>query len=74
MSAVTYGHDSVPVGRKVTVQRRGWLTRLMDRIVEVRLHQAAREVEQRLGYLPYSLDRRGDRLVNTGHDDMPFGG
>lgn len=77
MSAVTYGHGRVSVAGENTTAgtpRRGWLARVMDRLVQVRMQQAAREVELHLGYLPYSLEDQRNRLVKNGRKDMPSGG
>lgn len=74
MSAVTYGDRYGSAATAAVKPRRtGWFARFLDRAIAVRVQQAAREVELHLGYLPYSLDQRGDRLVKTGHKDMPFG-
>ena len=37
------------------------------------MQQARREIRLHTGLLPYSLDERGNRLVKTGVNDMPFG-
>jgi hypothetical protein len=76
MSAITYDDTRVAAqnSARAAAARKGLLGRIINRVVEVRLQQAAREVELHLGYLPYSLDQRGNRLVKTGHKDVPFGG
>lgn len=72
MVAVTYGvargraADTVALGKT-------WLARFMDALVESRMQQARREIRLHTGLLPYSLDERGNRLVKTGVNDMPFG-
>jgi hypothetical protein len=45
----------------------------MDALIESRMQQARREIRLHTGLLPYSLDERGNRLVKTGVNDMPFG-
>ena len=61
MSAVTYGETYVAAGSKAETPRKGFFARMMDRLIEVRMQQAAREVELHLGYLPAAMDRRRDR-------------
>ena len=46
----------------------------MDALVEARMQQARREIKMHAHLLPYSLDERGNRLIKTGNEDMPFGG
>ena len=74
MSAVTYGESYVATsGAAVAPRKTGWFARAFDRLIEARMQQARAEVERHLSFLPYSFDRQGDRLVKTGHKDMPFG-
>jgi hypothetical protein len=72
MVAVTYG---VAGGRAAETVAPGktWLARFMDALSESRVQQARREIRLHTGLLPYSLDERGNRLVKTGVNDMPFG-
>ena len=72
MVAVTYG---VARGRAADTVARGktWVARFMDALIEARMQQARREIRLHTGLLPYSLDERGNRLVKTGVNDMPFG-
>lgn len=58
MSAVTYGESYVRAAAKAaTPRKKGRFARFLDRVIEVRMRQAAREVEVYLGYLPKGLDR-----------------
>ena len=65
MSAVTYGESYVSPGSEAVAPRKGFFARMMDRLIEVRMQQAAREVELHLGYLPAVMDRRRNRLADT---------
>ena len=65
MSAVTYGETYVAADAKAAAPRRGFFARMMDRLIEVRMQQAAREVELHLGYLPVAMDRRRNRQAQT---------
>jgi hypothetical protein len=53
--------------------RKGWFARFMDALIEARTQQARRELRIHTGLLPYTLDERGNRLVKTGVNAMPFG-
>jgi hypothetical protein len=82
MVAVTYGVARVPTAElaakaeraKAVTPRKNWFARFMDALIESRMQQARRELARHAHLLPYSLDERGNRLVKTGSDDMPFGG
>ena len=73
MSAVTYGDSYVAAGAAAGTPKKSWFARALDHIIEARMRQAQAEVRRHLGYLPYSLDQAGDRLVKARHQDMPFG-
>ncbi len=73
MSSLTYGESYVPTAAKAASPRKGWFTRFVDHVVEVRMQQAAREVELHLGYLPHEFGRRGERVVKTDRKDLPLG-
>ena len=81
MVAVTYGVARVPAaeaapksGRaEAAVPRKSWFARFFDALVESRMQQAHREIQKHRHLLAYSLDERGNRLVKTGVNDMPFG-
>jgi hypothetical protein len=45
----------------------------MDALVESRLQSVHREISRHAHLLPYTLDERGNRLINT-VDKMPFSG
>lgn len=70
MVAVTYGVVRVSAAE---APRKGWFARFMDALSEARLQQARRELRMHTGLLPYTLDERGNRLVKTGLNDLPFG-
>ncbi len=72
MSSVTFGESYVPAAEPAAA-RKGWFARFLDRVIEVRMQQAAREVELHLGYLPYEFGRRGDLAVKADRKDLPFG-
>lgn len=52
---------------------KSWFARVLDAIIAARMEQARREVRMHIGFLPYSLDERGNRLVKTDADKLPFG-
>ena len=81
MVAVTFDVARVPAGkaapttRTATVApRKRWYVRFMEALIESRAQQAQREIARHIHLLPYSLDERGNRIVKTGPQDMPFGG
>ncbi len=82
MVAVTYGVARVPASESEigaasnTAPAKPWYVRLMDAFIELRMQQARREIalHARLLGPPYNLDDYGNRLVQTGAKDMPFGG
>ena len=82
MVAVTYNVARVPAVEAATksaraaqaAPRKSWLVRFFDAVVEARLAQAERQIRMHTHLLPYTLDERGNRLVKTRADDMPFGG
>jgi len=65
MSAVTYGERYAPAA-EAAAPRKGWFARFMDRVIEARMAQAAREVELYLGYLPDELRRRHRPMAGNG--------
>jgi len=78
MVAVTYGVATAEPRKTAeratsAAPRKTWFARFMQALVEARLQQARRELRLHAGLLPYSLDERGNRLVTTRSDDMPFG-
>lgn len=58
MSVVTYGESYVSATGKPAAPRKSWLARFVDHVIEVRMQQAAREVELYLGHLPEGFGRR----------------
>jgi hypothetical protein len=82
MVAVTYDVARVATGKAApkaaraatAAQRKPWYVRFMEALIEARTEQARREVARHVHLLPYSLDERGNRLVKTHPQDMPFGG
>jgi hypothetical protein len=86
MVAVTYGVARVletksEVGAQAKAAQNAtpvkpWYVRMMDALIESRMQQARREValHARLLQPRYSFDEYGNRLVQTGSKDMPFGG
>jgi len=72
MVAVTYDVARVPATETVA-PRKGWFARFMDALIAARLEQAHREIRAHTGLLPYTLDERGNRLVKTGVNELPFG-
>ncbi len=78
MDGITYGatRDSALAADKserIAQARRGWLARFMAALSESRRRQALREIQKHAHLLPYTFDARGNRLVKTGSNDMPFG-
>jgi hypothetical protein len=83
MVAVTYGVARVRAAKslakaaaraKKPVSGRSVFVRFFDALVESRLQQAHREIVRHAHLLPYALDERGNRLIDAGGKDMPFGG
>ena len=83
MVAVTYGVSRVRAARtlakaaakaKKPASGPNVFARFFDALVESRLQQAHREIMRHAHLLPYTVDERGNRLVNVGGKDMPFGG
>lgn len=79
MVAVTYGIARVPIAKTAdraptAAPRKSWFARVMDALIEARMAQARREIRRHIHLLPYTLDERGNRLVKTSTEDMPFGG
>ena len=78
MVAVTYGTHRIPTAKtaeraKAAAPRKGLFARFMDALVESRLQSVHREISRHARLLPYTLDERGNRLINT-VDRMPFSG
>jgi len=78
MVAVTYGTARIPATKnaeraKATAPRKNLFARFMDALVESRLQHVHREISRHAHLLPYTLDERGNRLINT-VGKMPFGG
>ena len=80
MVAVTYGVSRVrgAKSRAKAAPRatatKSFFARVVDALAETRMRQAHREIMRHAHLLPYSLDERGNRLINTGGKNMPFGG
>jgi hypothetical protein len=85
MVAVTYGVARVPKSKAKGVAKakraekaaptKGWFARFMDALIEARMQQARREIAMHARLAPsLGFDERGNRLVKTGANDMPFGG
>ena len=83
MVAVTYAVSRVAApgkaraagaSEKQAAAKKSWLVRLFDAVGEARMAQARREIARHAHLLPYSLDERGNRLVKSSKDEMPFGG
>jgi len=78
MVAVTYGVTRVPAAKaseraKAAAPRKSVLLRFMDALVASRMKQVHREIAKHAHLLPYTLDERGNRLINS-VDKLPFGG
>jgi len=79
MVAVTYGVARGPAGQsaeraEAAAPRKSWFARVLDAMIEARMQQARREIAMHTQLLPYTVDKRGNRLVKTNSGDMPFGG
>jgi hypothetical protein len=81
MVAVTYGDAHVAARKAVRAARaeagaprNSLFARLMNALIESRMQQARREIARHIQFLPYSLDERGNRLVQIGKAEMPLGG
>jgi hypothetical protein len=75
MVAVTFDVARVPAPNMAAkaAPHKSWFARFMDALIEARLQQAQRELRLHTALLPYVFDERGNRLVKTGVNDMPFG-
>lgn len=78
MVAVTYGVTRVPTAKaaeraKAAAPRKSFFIRFMDALVASRMKQVHREIAKHAHLLPYTLDERGNRLINS-VDKLPFGG
>jgi hypothetical protein len=78
MVAVTYGVTRVPTAEaaeraKAAAPRKNVLIRFMDALVASRMKQVHREIARHAHLLPYTLDERGNRVVNR-FDKLPFSG
>jgi hypothetical protein len=82
MVAVTYGVARVATAEpaakaghvNTALPVESWVARFMDALAMARMEQARREIRMHNGLLPYTLDERGNRLVQTASEGMPFGG
>lgn len=81
MVAVTYDVARVSTGKapsksagEVTAPRKTWFARFMDALIEARMQQAEREIARHIHLMPHAVDERGNRLVRTSRQDVPFGG
>ncbi len=80
MVAVTYGvarvsaAEAAPKAAARTAPRKSWFGHFIDVLIEARMMQAQREIRMHTQWLPYTIDERGNRIVKTDSDDMPFGG
>ena len=79
MVAGTYGVTRIPATKaaeraKVAAPRKSLLARFVDAFAESRMRQVHREIAKHAHLLPYTLDERGNRLIQSGIDKMPFGG
>lgn len=73
MSAVTYHRDYTPTaGLAAAPRNKGLFARIVHRIMEARMQQAAREIERHLGYLPEDVRRRYHRAVKEAQRELPF--
>ncbi len=81
MVAVTYGvvrvatpEPAAKAGRANTaLPLKSWFACFIDALAMARLEQARCEIRMHTGMLPYTLDERGNRLVQAGSEGMPFG-
>ena len=78
MVAVTYGVTRVPTAKaveraKAAAPRKTLFVRFMDALVASRMKQVHREIARHAHLLPYTLDKRGNRLINS-VDKLPFSG
>jgi hypothetical protein len=78
MVAVTYGVTGAPAVKAAeraqgAAPRKNRFARFMDALVASRMQHVHREIAKHAHLLPYTVDERGNRLIN-GVDKMPFGG
>src|SRR5262245_21792774 len=75
MVAVTYGVARIPAAEraKAAAPRKSFFIRVMDALVASRMKHVHREIAKHAHLLPYTLDERGNRLIN-GVEKLPFSG
>jgi hypothetical protein len=78
MVAVTYGVTRLPTAKaaeraKAAAPRKSVFVRFMDALVASRMKQVHREITKHAHLFPYTLDERGNRLIN-GVEKLPFSG
>ena len=80
MVAVTYGASRIPAAKapakraRKAAPQKNLFARFVDAMVEQRIRQAEREIMRHAHLLPYGLEVRGHRLVETSAKSLPFGG
>jgi hypothetical protein len=78
MVAVTYGVTRVPTAKaaeraEAAAPRKSVFIRFMDALVASRMKQVHREIAKHAHLLPYTLDERGNRVID-GVEKLPFSG
>ncbi len=75
MSAVTYRGSDAPTADTAAAPRKsGLFARMLDRLMEARMREAARQIEMHVGYLPEDLRERYARVAGKGvQQELPFG-
>jgi hypothetical protein len=75
MATITYTHSSVTAAARkpaVAPQRRGFLARLLDALIESRMRQAERELRRYRHLMPGELERAALSVDSRSEDSLPF--
>lgn len=73
MATITYGSVTATTRTDaVAPQRRGFLRRFLDALMESRMRQAERELRRYRHLLPDELERAAARLDRRSEDSLPF--
>ena len=69
MSAATYG---VAPSTRLAPQSRRVFSRLLARLIEVRMQRANEEIKRHTHLLPRELEQAGWKLTDRSEDSLPF--
>ncbi|HEX2654412.1 MAG TPA: hypothetical protein VHN11_12270 [Xanthobacteraceae bacterium] len=76
MTAITYGGTAPRAGTAATkaeIEKRGFLKRVVLRLMEARMHEAEQEIARYYHLVPSELESFGHRLTAKNESALPFG-